>query len=833
MDQFVYFSKRARHNEESLSDNESSSSADDEDDIFAVHVAGTTAKLPAGPEVELSQFPEMKQPTTFTAGTHSDYLWAFTRLGRNQLEATLRDHGILKSSSSSSKKDTGYSHLCWACFEAGREFASCLFKFDDANRANKPKHHKVHAKGANWAGFVFTKLKDLRGQVCGRTIGVQRIGTGGELARAPAPTTKDELLTATATWAAATAMPLSVTEHPLFREMMLTASRITDESQLVMGNYGLRSRILQLAGSRLNHAVSFLKNKKFRAFVIFDGWDGRQKVMGFSLFFIRDEKDKPLRLEAFPLSFSFTKLDQSTNQMAGEAEILHLLRETLSNKDLSMDVLAGSKSDNAMSKTMASLNLRGLEHYLAEQEFMDADDWTDAKSTQKIGCVPHLTNLVVLYALGEKVAKSTGEDAIPAGPSKEVTALIQQAYDANDWLSNEKNFQRAEAQAQSLNRELHHPVQPNATRWTSHFSSISRAIDNSPILVQCQNEKKNAKVISLHTTRILCQFEAILEPLTIFQRLSQTTSRPFGPAVLPAIAMLLRRYGVECPSVLYSEATQDTERSEKLMFKVRDPGGPEVVMSFAELSSEARCLIDSLQRHLIFRFIKQRENRFFFEVMGMFVDPVMKDYAKRVCGKQSDHGWNYNKLKLKVDRILRQFSLDEAPQAVLEEKAEAEDVPKVVSGSVEYFSDDELPHTSMRSELDSFLDAKHFDGSGGRDLLTFDRFVQEFGAHDPLAFWSKHVNQTSYPTLYAANLVTLAYQPSSAFEESLFSTARTCLTDVRNRIYDSPHVAEAVVTLQHSLSREVARKERARKDELRKLEMAEREYIRLRLKKKC
>jgi hypothetical protein len=83
-------------------------------------------------------------------------------------------------------------------------------------------------------------------------------------------------------------------------------------------------------------------------------------------------------------------------------------------------------------------------------------------------------------------------------------------------------------------------------------------------------------------------------------------------------------------------------------------------------------------------------------------------------------------------------------------------------------------------------------------------FVMLYESFDSLKYWSNKANQKIFPAVFQANLTTLAYQPSSAFEESAFSAAKLSLSDNRSRLYETPSLAEAVVNLQHSLAREVA-----------------------------
>ena len=257
----------------------------------------------------------------------------------------------------------------------------------------------------------------------------------------------------------------------------------------------------------------------------------------------------------------------------------------------------------------------------------------------------------------------------------------------------------------------------------------------------------------------------------------------------------------------------------KLKFEVRNLENENdvSVVPYDDLRLETQSLLKSLQDHLIHRFVKKRSNKMFFEILGMFIDPVMKEYARRVCG-DGQGIWNYSAVQRRVEQVLKRFATD--AQAAPEAEVVSEEVNPAVNRGVEYDSDEEVrPNRSQSlvSELSQFIDRRHplivkHEANG---LYKFSTLVEIFEApeYDPLRYWSDRTNQTLFPLLYRANLVTLAYQPSSAYEESLFSTAKITLTDMRNRLYDSPHVAEAVVLLNHGLSRQVAAEERKRKAE--------------------
>jgi hypothetical protein len=818
------FVKRSRPSNDDVVDEVVDDAAKNDNDDFEKDevlevVAIEKLKIPGGETVKLSDFPKMKRPNSLRTGTYNDYFWEITdRKAAAAMELQEKQRGRKKVSKS--EPGSPPSHFCWGCFEVeGRPFEDCLFRTDGANRSNRVKHHKIHTKDRDdWTGFVFKKLEDLRGQSCGRAFAQQTLDENGDVVSTRPPTSREDFLLAVTDWVAGTAQPLNSTENVLYRKMIDVASRIADPADLIVGHSAVRSSVLKVHRARIEEHLSFLRDKMHRAFLVFDGWDGDTKVIGFSLFYVRDVRKEPLQLVSLPLSFAFAKLDDQSNKMSGQKEILKLLDDIFEEQGLPWNILAGSKSDNAMLNTIVTLNQPGIDFYCLGLD----KDYDDLDKTALIGCISHVANLVIQYGTGLLKTKLTGPDAPPPGPDiAEVANIFKASVLANEWLGNSKNFQRAQKLAEKENKKLLQPVTPNATRWISQFATVERAIDNFPILSQ-MDDGKGSKVLTAKSARSLAEFEAILTPMTIFQRVSQTMNKPLCPATLPLISMILRRYGIECTSVLYDdEASIPEDRVKKLKFEVRNPeNGLYTVVTYNDLRLETQSLLKSLQDHLIYRFIKARSNKMFYEILGMFIDPIMKEYAARVCGEGSG-AWGYHAVQKRVEQVLKRFGtrVQAAPEA--EADVASEDVNRNVNKrGVEYDSDDEVPPNRSQhlvSELSQFTDRRHplileHEENG---LHKFSTLVEIFESaeYDPLRYWSDSTNQALFPSLYRANLVTLAYQASSAYEESLFSTAKITLTDMRNRLYDSPHVAEAVVLLNHALSRQVAAEERKRKAE--------------------
>lgn len=76
--------------------------------------------------------------------------------------------------------------------------------------------------------------------------------------------------------------------------------------------------------------------------------------------------------------------------------------------------------------------------------------------------------------------------------------------------------------------------------------------------------------------------------------------------------------------------------------------------------------------------------------------------------------------------------------------------------------------------------------------------------HDPVKYWSDQAKQLQSPYIFAANLVTLAYQSTSTFQERVFSTSGETVDRLRSRLYETPELLEAVVILRHVYAQEIS-----------------------------
>jgi len=75
-----------------------------------------------------------------------------------------------------------------------------------------------------------------------------------------------------------------------------------------------------------------------------------------------------------------------------------------------------------------------------------------------------------------------------------------------------------------------------------------------------------------------------------------------------------------------------------------------------------------------------------------------------------------------------------------------------------------------------------------------------YGWYDPLVFWNDRKNRVSFPQIYEANKVTLAYLSSSAKEDSNFSVAsNTLAAKQRSRLRESQDILEACVLLRRNI----------------------------------
>lgn len=74
--------------------------------------------------------------------------------------------------------------------------------------------------------------------------------------------------------------------------------------------------------------------------------------------------------------------------------------------------------------------------------------------------------------------------------------------------------------------------------------------------------------------------------------------------------------------------------------------------------------------------------------------------------------------------------------------------------------------------------------------------------HNPVEFWSLH-NASKFPHIHRIIMYTLAFQASSIFQESVFSSAKDTLTSRRRQLLENAELLEQVVVLRYALNAEV------------------------------
>lgn len=727
--------------------------------------------------------------------------------------------------------------ICLLCLEEGN--MECLFNFKGKG-GNKSTHfNNLHVlKGVKYkreVGHTFTRIVELEGETFGKMMREQFIDTHDGYESKPCALNQDDLVTAIGHWVCDTGQPLDVTERDSFREVVRTAMRLCNDKDALIGAFAVRHKILDLAEDYRSFIASLIKElPDHSVFVAFDGWDGVGKIIGITISFTA-VIDTTLEYFSVPIGFKEGDYNEDTGTEMGAPEIREYLVESLQEfSSRGIDLIAGVKADNAMRKAIAELNEPGLEYYTSKSHlFHDIDsDWFN-------GCLSHEVDLVAAYGTGKKTGKTQGKhNGIPLGPSREVTNVIGEARQLMKWLASDKNYKIAKQVAQANFEKMYKSILSNDTRWSSEFSMLFRCLQlrglmkNIPHVPLVHNDQK---------ILLLCEILAIVTPIDlILQKISQTTSKPFGFATLPLVYFTLIYYGFEMPNGLFylseisipsDEVLKEkvnlyplnfTNRISKvvLQYPLLDSPEKKVAKKLGEFSAAGFEFFRCFLNHIKYRLVTQRGNRYYFEICSLFLDPMMKKYAKVICGIGNGQ-FNYSKLMAEVRSFLSRTETPPNTPEKTQQIASAEKVPNYDEyGPVPDIQEEE-EHSEEKDELEIFTKQDFFRGTDAptsvpeiyktKAAYTLFGFLEIFEWYNSLLFWSDRVHQKTFPNIFRRNKVLLAYLSSDAVSECLFSTANNTLGTKRWNLRHSPKLMQSIVTLRHYKQRLVAKRKREKR----------------------
>lgn len=732
-----------------------------------------------------------------------------------ELEKCYLSHffGVKLEKERTSLKKSPLTHICLICLDSGEALHECFKSYSDCSKSNAWKHldQKHKCKSREDCHYKFQRIIGLVGQTLPAGVARTKLTSDGKIVN-EGTTGKQDLVKAIAAWAARSGQSLDVTECALFRNVLDAARRTGSSTNLNVGRYALKSKILEMAEDLKKEKKKNLDLPDFRVFIIFDGWDASCKIISISASYLYEQTDSTLKYDVIPLSFSSPTYDPEVDNLAARTNTIELMKHELEDFGLTIKNVAGGMSDNAVRSTLAQLNKPALTHYL-EGSGMKVEDFNDSSSEAMSGCLSHLCNLVAKYATGQTISKGA---EIPGAPDHNVRRLIELTTASTQYLQTTKNYERAKLEAKKKNKKVWKSATANETRWGSLYNQILVFTKNYSLL---QTIRKETDLPTLYELSSILEIEAILNDFMVIQKLSQTTKSPFGYATLPMIFVILNHFNVDLSNGLLDASNVDGNYEEAdVYFNVLGTSDAELEAGtrqakfLSDFSGTGSKFFICFVKHLIFRFVQQRRNIRFYEIVGMFIDPVMKEFCKNVCSKTRSSKFNYESMLSITATFISKFSSNEEIDPIV--SSNNNNNHKRIRSCLSNSDTDGNTTTTTSSanspkaldELQRFLGTK-FEQAGDLELLgSLEGFADKFNSYDPIPFWNNSFNRNQYPMIYKANMVTLAYQSSSAFAEAGFSSSGINFTKQRNRLYENPRLLSAVHLLNNHFTRESSEK---------------------------
>jgi len=775
-------------------------------------------KLAKAEPISLKSLPQHTLPTDLTQTGYSSFIVPLTKKGvAEAMELTGKSKHV----------------LCLICLDSGKSVdASLRADIIGKSGGNLSRHFKNHLESGEVTASgnrTMTRIIELKDTVFG-PVGhtILEANEMGDLRCTKTATTKVELEKALLAWIHEQGISFGAVTSPKFREMLAVAKTLKGTKLAQIGCRRIKNLTLeQFETYKAGITKIFQSFTTPRVHIIHDGWEHHgKKYLGISAAFIKIEHNQA-EFQVVPLGLKRLDVDFNTSTIQSDDALLKVIQAELTSLKLEKTGVASLKSDNAANGISCAFFDHESEY--AESESLGykyfagprAGLFQDHEPSTLQGCISHSIALAASYGLGIKKTANPSSD-MPC-PPYQVEAALEAARNQCIYLRTPKMLSAAKqvAAADSSGRlSFVVPTLENATRWWS----LSR-------MLRCVILNRNVtKELGIHSQISVSQFvllqevHAIIQPLTdVALCLTQISTRPIGPATLPLIYFILSRYGFEVNRGIYSSIHTSSNIPEETEFAILKIDGEYDIRPLNAFSSQAREFYRTWTQHLIYRLHAQRDNRFFYEVVGMLLDPVMKSFARMVFAPPEfacSQDWNVSEAIRWCHRALEKVRESFKAKAgstltVTKVREVTKAVPSMAHKRVKLNgASAKVDSPTIDQEMAIFQAEVHpvfsdYVDDDGEIAINFDDFCHILKSYDPIAYWNglyvdPHVRPAHrFPTIYEINLATLPYMASSAFQERVFSCAERILDDRRSRLSDK--LAEACALLNVLASNERGR----------------------------
>lgn len=688
------------------------------------------------------------------------------------------------------------THCCVVCFH--KSSGKGLLKESKGKGGTFSGHAKQHQPFEN-GGFQlskFTSLEEGKLRVCTTKTALDEHGKVVSTS-----TTKREMEELIAVYSADHGT-MNTCLKPSFRNLLRGAQNCSRVSDLFTSPSTVANRLQEMDDAEFEIYKEEIANMLpgQRLFLSSDSWDKYHRkflcTVGTWIVFVPGE---PLVFRNVPLDFSQLPVDPSTGKVQTIPQQGVATEKALARVGATKLVVAGVKTDNAANKLREHI-VKGNEQY---KDVVLPESWAFDDEGKLIGCLCHVLALGIDDSRGKGRGVSSRK---PPAWAKDCADLTHRVGLIVNYARTSSGFGLLESAGSDVGVTFRHFSADCATRWNGFDKQLEQIIRNKLALIRVlqafearsEPTKKKAKVAgagqgeqsqAIEETEegsTCIKLRMLTKPeFTLAQELhaigrvlslyvlgaSQRSSKASVHTVLPLILFILHDFGVEVSNGLFVEKLEsvDDEKLLQLKFDVLQPNGSFVETPLGAMCEGALAYFRVLQGHLIQRLHKERGNYFYHELLGMMLDHEFSYFAPMVLGSrfQGTKEWVIKEVA-RAASLVAPSDAEPAQQTALQPVVldVFDDMPAYVESTA----------SSVRNELDDLWTEprlfvrKHLWKSRLPNLLAL---IEDY---DPLVYWSKPASQYLFPGCFRINLTTLAYTPSTAFVESIFSVASSIFT---------------------------------------------------------
>ena len=727
----------------------------------------------------------------------------------------------------------GSAHLiCLVCLELGEN--SFYFSKDSGNMS---KHHRGHiTKLGDTKELRFERIEELQGTMFTFQSGSAQQTLPFEMVARTGPESPlQKYQRAIARMIVGLGLPMSLVEEDLFREMLTCRDKLSPGVDKTVGKQLLRSTTDLLWKEFVVSCTQLLERRQTRSFsLVFDGWDWgmANKITGVSMrVSSTDDLGNP-KSEIIPIMFRLMKSEvessngdlQISSTLSTADSTADMILNELTMRNFPMTKLLNMTGDGANNAVNASVKVTARATGVGKH----VRDITSRHAFEReAACLAHLAGNCGkgILDLLERGKKTT----IPDPASKTVLDMVANVR-AVCILLNKPTVHAQYNKMCEIFRLPYRTIRLDMqVRWTSTFEMLADALYSfqsiKKYVVNIDKECPEClrTFISHESFLLLSQCVAALTPLMDFIEFLDTTKFCLTPYVLPCLMLICGKYMVidSERSLLFAPRDKDTKLWQEkkfermdLVFVVCDQDGNSEKMKVWHMHPEIQNLVTMvIPEHMYYRFVHQRCNNNIVELVAMACNPCSAIFLPTLCTNVGV-GDCFERTQEAIVELIALWtvnekgSLDTGSSSDEESEVDKEMEVEADVGIVLLKRPRLVPATSQcqaqgdkLSISDQLVEMQSIDK---QTLFSISSFIKRVKLFEESSWWTNPSKSRKWrgqcpkdylPEVYEAALILNSTNPTSIFQESVFSTASAKLNSRRKRLLESPDRLEQLVVL--------------------------------------